>query len=851
MTAMDDWRKTRRRYLRATAGLGVGSVVGSRVIADGVAAETSGGDEIWRFETGGPVYTSSPTVVEGTVFVGSTDTNLYAVDAGDGTEQWRFETGGPVYSSSPAVVEGTVFVGSADNNLSAVDAARGEEQWTFETGDNLLSSPTVVDGTVFVGSKDINLYAVDAGDGTEQWRFKTSGNVYSSPTVVDGTVYVGCEDTNLYAVDASTGTEQWRCKTGGMVSSSPTVVDGTVYVGSDDENLYLVDASDGTEQWLFETGGQVLSSPTVVDGTIFIGTSDDNLYAVDASTGNEQWRYEIGRAVDSSPTVVDGTVFVGSWDDLYAVDASTGTEKWRYETGGTVRSSPTVVDGTLYVGSADNHLYAVEADVSGSSEGSRVMLGTLGHHGESQPGDPVLKDPPTDTPTETPSSAAVRGDDESLPWLKIGLGIAAGATGVAAGLLRSRGKRDDSDTGPDEPLTPSAPEPIDRRNVDRVGSDESSTPSAEPTATTDSAAADAPATGNTSDESPPPAPTADTLRDELGTLENRLSDVEEQIDTGHLDAAENELETIEAELSAVRSRAEAENFDAVLSDCSPLVAACDDRRDEIETAREQRRNDDPADTGDDTTVQKERVVTRIDEVRRILRDRVERAARQIPDDPTEAHEQFQAVQEDLTALRNDAVSHDLEYVQTQVQQLDGVVAVLATAADHLQTARQARDAANYETAIDAFETALEQAETAQDRATETDRSVSKAVDDVVAAIKNERNNCRHQWYETATERAETARKRARELTSDTRTDEGAPDVAIDAYKDAARPTKRLSNLLMTRSEMRTRSRTNEMQSWAPWSANAPESQSTKISTRSRQTWTVSKQHSPMAILGRV
>jgi PKD repeat protein len=58
-----------------------------------------------------------------------------------------------------------------------------------------------------------------------------------------------------------------------------------------------------------------------------------------------------------------------------------------------VGSSPTVVDGTVYVGSGDGNLYAVNTGHSKSSQGSRVLQGTLGHHnvfaeqGPTQPGD--------------------------------------------------------------------------------------------------------------------------------------------------------------------------------------------------------------------------------------------------------------------------------------------------------------------------------------------------------------------------------------------------------------------------------------------------------------------------------
>ncbi|WP_136718612.1 protein kinase domain-containing protein [Halorientalis salina] len=80
-------------------------------------------------------------------------------DSDPGTEQWSFKTGDWV-RSSPTVVDGTVYVGSNDDNLYAVDAATGTEQWSFNTGDRVRSSPTVVDGTVYVGSDDNNLYAI-------------------------------------------------------------------------------------------------------------------------------------------------------------------------------------------------------------------------------------------------------------------------------------------------------------------------------------------------------------------------------------------------------------------------------------------------------------------------------------------------------------------------------------------------------------------------------------------------------------------------------------------------------------------------------------------------------------------
>ena len=55
----------------------------------------------WKFKTGGRVI-SSPAVAGGTVYVGSSDGHIYAVDRATGAERWKFATRGPVHSS-PAV----------------------------------------------------------------------------------------------------------------------------------------------------------------------------------------------------------------------------------------------------------------------------------------------------------------------------------------------------------------------------------------------------------------------------------------------------------------------------------------------------------------------------------------------------------------------------------------------------------------------------------------------------------------------------------------------------------------------------------------------------------------------------
>src|SRR5579863_639311 len=85
-----------------------------------------------------PFY-SSPTVVNGIIYVGSVDHFVYALNA-NCTLLCRYKTGGPVYSS-PTVVNGRLYIGSDDHFVYALNAANCRLIWRHRTGNIVRSSP--------------------------------------------------------------------------------------------------------------------------------------------------------------------------------------------------------------------------------------------------------------------------------------------------------------------------------------------------------------------------------------------------------------------------------------------------------------------------------------------------------------------------------------------------------------------------------------------------------------------------------------------------------------------------------------------------------------------------------------
>nr|NIO69137.1 PQQ-binding-like beta-propeller repeat protein [Anaerolineae bacterium] len=247
------------------------------------------GQEVWRFAAGDKLY-SAPTIHQDTLYVGTEDGVLHAVDTRQGKEVWRCPLPEHWLPTEAAAAEGLVFIGtrdarplgSGDKALLALDAATGEEAWRFETGALNLSAPVVGAGRVYFAVNDGTVYALEAKGGQELWRRRIEGWTPFAPTMAEGTLYLGSQGPTLHALDAESGRVKWRFTTGGQVLYSPAAAEGVVYFGSWDGNLYAVDAQRGDEIWRFTAGGALTTSPTVAEGIVYFGCYDRQVYAVKA-----------------------------------------------------------------------------------------------------------------------------------------------------------------------------------------------------------------------------------------------------------------------------------------------------------------------------------------------------------------------------------------------------------------------------------------------------------------------------------------------------------------------------------------------------------------------------------------
>lgn len=378
--------------VEAAGNIYIGSGDGNFYAID---AET--GAEKWRFKTGGAIH-SSAAIAEKIVYFLSRDAYLYALDIETGEKIWSAQTGGestfssnkfnyrPVgvvhddlwdfYMSSPLVDNGTVYFGSSDTHLYALDAKSGDQKWKYKADDVIHASPSLEGDVLFISDFAGNVHAVNAADGAQVWKYSNgltgpfSAPFMASPTVANGMIYIGGRDAVMHGIDAKTGEELMNFSTGGSwILATATVADGTVYFGdSDGRALYAIDAKTGAQKFRRIVKAQIYSSPALSNNIVYFGSFEGRLNAIAANDGTRLWTFETQGYQQNKDTMLSatGSLNLKKVNNGAAVNASdydilSGVWAKSHQIGSIV-SSPLIGDGVIYFGAGDGNVYAIEGE---------------------------------------------------------------------------------------------------------------------------------------------------------------------------------------------------------------------------------------------------------------------------------------------------------------------------------------------------------------------------------------------------------------------------------------------------------------------------------------------------------
>jgi outer membrane protein assembly factor BamB len=374
------------------------------------ASEAPSVDKVlWGLEYTGSVIYSSPTVWNGTVYIGVSG-SIKAIWAKNGTQRWSYSAPNPVHSS-PVISDGVIYAGVNDymgTAAVAVDATTGEEVWNSSIPDFCTASPLVLGTNVYIGSQNGLLYSLRTSDGVEQWNFSAGGSInYGSIAEANGFIYFGIEadgDQNgkVFALDATTGDEKWNMTVTGSVWGSPSIAGGKVLISTAaDKSLvieprngyvYAFNLTTGAQAWKTTNLGMVMASPSINNGRVYVGTFgkvtpqgiqiiSPQMYCLALSDGDIIWNRTVSHLAEnakvwSSVTIAGAKIIFGDELGYLNVWNINGIKIWDHpiRPGAAIKTTPAVAGEMIFAANTlgDVTGFGSQPDLSVNATGIEV-----------------------------------------------------------------------------------------------------------------------------------------------------------------------------------------------------------------------------------------------------------------------------------------------------------------------------------------------------------------------------------------------------------------------------------------------------------------------------------------------
>jgi outer membrane protein assembly factor BamB len=229
---------------------------------------------------------------------------VYALNDVTGDHVWDYNIGEDVWAT-PAIEGDTLYIGTFDKNLYAIDINTGKEKWQqpFETGGPIISTPVVYDGIVYVASFDRHIYALDGGTGELLWQYPGENGdeespgkwFWASPALHNGSIYAANMDGKVYVVDADSGSFIATVDLGGAISSTPLVVGDEVFIATEEGKIYSINTTSHQQEIMRDLELRIIAPLAEDSGIVYIHTQEEEaIYALIADTGTIIWDTPLG-----------------------------------------------------------------------------------------------------------------------------------------------------------------------------------------------------------------------------------------------------------------------------------------------------------------------------------------------------------------------------------------------------------------------------------------------------------------------------------------------------------------------------------------------------------------------------
>jgi outer membrane protein assembly factor BamB len=330
--------------------------------------------KLWVYPMGSVLTEPAIGIDDGTVYVVSSDGNLYALEAASGLLKWKYFFGGNSWSSPALLPDGKIVFGTHSGSLHCVDFD-GQLIWTYRGGSSpIYSAPTLSrdNSIVYYSGLDSFIHLVNASNGNPVAKFavpysgqmKTSVSISSlDDSLLFGSYQAPNPGNYIYSFHPN-GTlnyvkgHSFDCDIENSVSFSTS---GGSYFYGCGSSFYCRDLTSGEIRWTISLPASISQGGTAVhpSGIIFFATWSSNafLYALDEATGEILWSFPTDDYFGSrsAPSIRGDVVFfaVRSPGIVFGLDVFTGVVLYEGMCGTSIEwaSAALSSDGTIYIGS--------------------------------------------------------------------------------------------------------------------------------------------------------------------------------------------------------------------------------------------------------------------------------------------------------------------------------------------------------------------------------------------------------------------------------------------------------------------------------------------------------------------
>ncbi len=266
--------------------------------ADGrvYAFNRTDGLPIWTFDTHSNTsygVISSPVEFREDIIVATSTGKVFRLHD-NGAQVWNVTVAPLIYSSSPAIRNETIYVGSDDGKLHAINTETGIETWNVSVGGKVRGSPILSDvGIVCTYNNYSGGSAVTGG----LVRIDFSGHIlkYAQIGITPGSAAltlsgaVAVTPTTMYMINPA-GQVLWSTPlgtSGAFSSGAPTAVGGTIFTVTDEAHSRLIAVSEKGviyAQYALTPANYAIAAPTVADGVLYCAGDNGVVYAFNLNT---------------------------------------------------------------------------------------------------------------------------------------------------------------------------------------------------------------------------------------------------------------------------------------------------------------------------------------------------------------------------------------------------------------------------------------------------------------------------------------------------------------------------------------------------------------------------------------